>query len=141
MLAEEDGLPLTGMTVQPVATRDPVPTCLGWKARRCRSHRVLVIVGCFAHGGCSLCGPVECDSALAGGSTSTPPQRFFDSFRLIAAGPQGPISGWPVQSLSRGADCVAVPRGRRKTWWVERLSDAHRLGHRVLAVVRGTAQP
>ncbi|MFF5173643.1 SDR family NAD(P)-dependent oxidoreductase [Micromonospora sp. NPDC000089] len=76
----------------------------------------------------------ESDLALAGGVTVLPTPSIFVDFTR-------------QNNLSRGARCRAFADAADGTalgegigvLLVERLADAHRLGHRVLAVVRGTA--
>ena len=77
----------------------------------------------------------ECDLALAGGVTVMATPDAFVEFTRLAR----PVARRPLQVLRRRAP--TAPAGPRASGMLllERLSDARRNGHQVLAVVRGSA--
>ncbi len=76
----------------------------------------------------------ECELALAGGVTvlCTP------FMLLVTSGQRGLASDGRCKSFSDAADGMGFAEGAG-TVLLERLGDAHRLGHDVLAVIRGSA--
>ncbi|MET7695815.1 type I polyketide synthase [Streptomyces sp. NPDC005483] len=76
----------------------------------------------------------ECDLALAGGATMAPDLGMYVEYSRLGA-----LSGdGRCKAFSADADGFGMSEGVSMLA-VERLSDARRAGHRVLAVLRGTA--
>ena len=96
-------------------------------------HRVLVVAGRAAPGR-AVAASGECELALAGGVTvMATPAAFVEFSRQ---------RGWPpTAGARRSPPRRTAPAGREGAGVLvlERLSDARRHGHPVLAVVRGTA--
>ncbi|MFI1204955.1 beta-ketoacyl synthase N-terminal-like domain-containing protein [Streptomyces sp. NPDC020883] len=86
------------------------------------------------HLACQALRDGECTLALAGGTTVMATPLLFGSIGHIA----GLARDGRSKSFAAGADGVAFGEGAG-VLVLERLADAHRHGHRVLAVIRGSA--